>query len=93
MQINKHNAKSAAARSERGLHFFSSCKGILSDKSHYHGGSVYAIIMEGRFTDGSRFSDEDRFLQFLRSWLLPSESVSLLSRTVSQTMSRIGEKE
>ena len=41
MQIKKHNAKSAAARSERGLHFFSSCKGILSDKSHYHGGSVY----------------------------------------------------
>ena len=41
MQINKHNAKSAAARSERGLHFFSSRKGILSDKSHYHGGSFY----------------------------------------------------
>ena len=41
MQIKKHNAKSAAARSERGLHFFSSCKGILSDKSHYHGGSFY----------------------------------------------------
>ena len=41
MQINKHNAKSAAARSERGLHFFSPRKGILSDKSHYHGGSFY----------------------------------------------------
>ena len=41
MQIKKHNAKSAAARSERGLHFFSSRKGILSDKSHYHGGSFY----------------------------------------------------
>ena len=54
MQINKHNAKSAAARSERGLHFFSSCKGILSDKSHYHGGSVYeGSSHEGPFYRGS----------------------------------------
>ena len=54
MQIKKHNAKSAAARSERGLHFFSSCKGILSDKSHYHGGSVYeGSSHEGPFYRGS----------------------------------------
>ena len=41
----------------------------------------------------SGFSDEDRFLQFLPSWLLPSESVSFFLHTVLRTMSPIGEKE
>lgn len=51
MQIKKHNAKNAATRSERGLHFFPSGKGILSEKSQYHGGS----FNKGSFHKGSYY--------------------------------------
>ena len=52
MQLKKHTEKSAATRSERGLHFFSSGKEILSDKSHYHGGLLYGGSFHGGFFHG-----------------------------------------